>query len=157
MLGGFSLHWHKEMEIILVLKGKVKINLNDKMYLLNEDDIILINCNEAHGVANMDKEGTILSLQINPKFCVEYFPKFNERFDHEKLYTYLNSPTNLLTLKHLQTELLDLIDINCNQSGKECKPYWRSLISFDKASDGLKKECQIQLKELQMDIGFEYI
>lgn len=48
------------------------------------------------------------------------------------------------------------IDIN-NTELTYYKPYWKKLITFGRAKEGLMSSVQNQLKEIQREIGFEYI
>ncbi len=77
----YKLHWHKEIEIILVLQGKVSVNVNNQKYELKEDDIFFINSNDIHStVANGDN--IMVAIQINPDFYYKTFPELqNMRFN----------------------------------------------------------------------------
>lgn len=77
----YKLHWHKEIEIILVLQGTVSVNVNNQKYELKEDDIFFINSNEIHStVANGDN--IIVAIQINPAFYYKTFPELqNMKFN----------------------------------------------------------------------------
>ena len=73
----FKLHWHKEIEILLVLKGRVTVSVNNRRYELKEDDLFLINSNEIHStVANGDN--IMVVIQINPAFYYKVFPELQE-------------------------------------------------------------------------------
>lgn len=47
-IGRVSSHWHKSLEMLLVLEGSVDIMMNSEIYTLHEDDIIVINSNTVH-------------------------------------------------------------------------------------------------------------
>lgn len=47
-LGGCSPHWHDEVEIIYIVEGKVKVGVNNNIYLLNNGDILLIGAGDIH-------------------------------------------------------------------------------------------------------------
>lgn len=68
-------HWHSEMEVILVLEGSIKIDLPDKAIILNQYDIMLLNCNEVHGFSSNGSHNYVLILQIDPRFCKRYYPQ----------------------------------------------------------------------------------
>ena len=46
-----STHWHSEMEIIRILRGKLKIRLNNREYIAKEGDIIFVNPETVHGAS----------------------------------------------------------------------------------------------------------
>ncbi len=49
------------------------------------------------------------------------------------------------------------IDVNFGEEGTDLQPYWKKLITFSRASEGLRKQWQSQLKELQREVTFQYI
>ena len=69
-------HWHYDLEILFILNGSILIQLADKQIMLKKDDLFIINRNEIHGFKRSDENNNILALQINPRFCREYFPEF---------------------------------------------------------------------------------
>ncbi len=49
-LSRYTFHWHEsEYEINVILKGQAEYSCEGKLYLVEEDDVILINRNEGHG------------------------------------------------------------------------------------------------------------
>ena len=44
----FQMHWHNEIELLLVLEGSISIRVGENIYYLEENDIILINSDELH-------------------------------------------------------------------------------------------------------------
>lgn len=75
----YPLNWHKEIEILFILKGSATIDLKDKNYFLKDKDIILINSNEIHGISNTEENTSILIMQIDPDFSkniIHNLPKF---------------------------------------------------------------------------------
>ncbi len=74
----YPLNWHKEIEILFILKGSATIDLKDKNYFLKDKDIILINSNEIHGISNTEENTSILIMQIDPDFFEKYYSQFTE-------------------------------------------------------------------------------
>lgn len=94
-------HWHKELEIILVLKGHVNIVFDDKTARLKEDDIIVINENSIHELKS-EQGCIIISLQLNTNEIEntnkDYYFNCNSALDNDKGKFY--------TLKRLIAELV---------------------------------------------------
>ncbi len=80
-----GLHWHDRIELILVLKGKVRVFVGREEYFLQENDLLLINRNEVHGV-DSGEENKLLLLQI-PIFIIKKFYKNieNEMFNCQSI------------------------------------------------------------------------
>ena len=51
-LGEIQGHWHSELEILFVLIGKIAVVVNDRRYILNEEDIIVRLRRTGQGVRN---------------------------------------------------------------------------------------------------------
>ena len=73
----YPIHWHEDMEIIFVLNGRIKITEGHKEYVLNEDDIILINSNVMHSSEYIE-QNTTLVMQIDTMFFNNYIDNFSE-------------------------------------------------------------------------------
>jgi xylan 1,4-beta-xylosidase len=75
----YRLHWHKELELILVVKGSVFVTLNGQKHRLEEDDLFLINSEEIHSTQG-NGENILAVLQIKPDFYAGLLPELNNRF-----------------------------------------------------------------------------
>lgn len=83
---GFDLHWHNKIEVILVLEGSVNVSVGKETYLLQENDMILVNANELHNTRRTKDKNVLLALQIDPALYKSYYPEFrNMRFDCKSL------------------------------------------------------------------------
>ena len=69
----YKLHWHREIELILVLKGDICLTLNGRKNLLAEDDVAVINSEDIHSTMG-NGDNCIAVIQINPDFCAKIFP-----------------------------------------------------------------------------------
>lgn len=82
-----SFHWHYEYELIVVVKGSIRVSVNPKPITMREGDIILINSKTVHGIKSEDKNLCMI-LQLDP----ELFKK--EKKDSIYYHFYLNSVVN---------------------------------------------------------------
>ena len=62
-LGFVAKHWHKSLELLMVLDGKIEITVDDSAYTLEKEDIILINSNSIHEIHS--ENATMIALQID--------------------------------------------------------------------------------------------
>lgn len=93
-------HWHREIEMILVIDGPVILHTENAQCLLKTDDICFINSNEAHCLQKTGIINSVLVLQIAHDFCKSYYPelkqtKFLTRHikkdaENKELYRYIN-------------------------------------------------------------------
>lgn len=60
-------HWHKEVEIVYVLHGSVNMYLDQKQYMLHEDDIIVVNSMSVHKIERTSQDNVLLALQFGPE------------------------------------------------------------------------------------------
>jgi len=79
-LGDVSRHWHRSLELLLVLEGEVDITVDARTWHLKSDDILLVNASTMH---SLHSSGAILiAVQINPeKFLVPESNPGNLYFD----------------------------------------------------------------------------
>ncbi len=55
-IGSYHYNWHKQVELLIVLKGNLELTSGGKSYTMFEDDIILINPGEGHTTFAISKE-----------------------------------------------------------------------------------------------------
>ena len=56
-------HWHKHLEVLLMIKGKLEVNVDFEHYLLSEGDMIFLKSNGIHSTKMIGKSEYVL-LQI---------------------------------------------------------------------------------------------
>lgn len=72
-----AIHYHPEMEIILVLKGEPTFTINGAQQKYQPQDIIVINPHDSHAIISNIEPSTLLILYLNPEFFKGYFPQMN--------------------------------------------------------------------------------
>ena len=58
-------HWHKDLELMIVLKGQVLLGVHEEQYVLREGDIFLVNCRQVHFLEKISDENLLLGVQID--------------------------------------------------------------------------------------------
>jgi xylan 1,4-beta-xylosidase len=69
----YKLHWHKEIELLLVIKGSVQVIVGGQGYNLEQDDLLFINSGEMHSTIG-GEDNIVVAVQINPEFCSKNYP-----------------------------------------------------------------------------------
>ncbi|WP_258168982.1 cupin domain-containing protein [Paenibacillus sp. AR247] len=59
-------HWHKELELIYVLKGSVEIHVAQERLILREEDLLVINSMDVHKIDKTGEANVLLTLQVDP-------------------------------------------------------------------------------------------
>lgn len=80
----YPIHWHNSIEILYVLKGKFYVTIDSDKYELIENDIEIINIDEAHNISSKDKDNRILIFHVDPNFFQKYYS------DIENVFFYTN-------------------------------------------------------------------
>jgi AraC-like DNA-binding protein len=109
-----ELHFHNDIEILMVLKGSVYIDDGAKRYLLARDDIFVINRNELHSLTRTQESNLLMVIQFDLNFCKKYYPKINRIKFAKKHIENKNSPEYWNILKQ---GMLDII--TCHTEKKE--------------------------------------
>lgn len=60
-----SFHWHYDYELILILKGSLKVKVGSNIELFESNDIVLLNSQEVHELQRTKEENLCLFIQIN--------------------------------------------------------------------------------------------
>jgi AraC-like DNA-binding protein len=79
------IHWHNAIEILYVLKGKISVTINAGTYDLDENELEIINVDEAHRIFSKDKDNKVLLFHIDPYFFEKYY------YDIENMFFYTNT------------------------------------------------------------------
>ena len=72
-IGSYHYNWHADFELLVVVKGSVELCASGARYVLDEDDMILINPNEGHATLGLGQDNTAMVLHIDPAFFRWYF------------------------------------------------------------------------------------
>jgi xylan 1,4-beta-xylosidase len=97
----YKLHWHKEIELLLVLKGSIFVTLNGQKHRLAEDDLFLINSEEIHGTLG-NGENILAVLQIKPDFYAQILPDLTGGNFEWKTGTPSEQPADSLFLRAMR-------------------------------------------------------
>ncbi|WP_455716202.1 helix-turn-helix domain-containing protein [Anaerosporobacter sp.] len=73
----FYLHWHREMELLVVTQGIIELQVEETKYILGEGDCIFINSNMYHSARALDING-----------CGFYAVVFSYEFLQQDLHTH---------------------------------------------------------------------
>lgn len=69
----FSWHWHKEIELTLILQGEMNYQINDSVYHLKAGEGLFCNSNALHtGFSYHDSDCIYLSTTFHPRFLFGY-------------------------------------------------------------------------------------
>ncbi|WP_298016554.1 AraC family transcriptional regulator [uncultured Dysosmobacter sp.] len=71
--GNYQFCWHKPLEFMLVLKGTAEVFADGRCYLLEQDDMLLINSNCGHSMFLRDLESLVLICEVAPSFFQRQF------------------------------------------------------------------------------------
>ena len=63
-----SYHWHRDIELLFVLKGMILVQADYRDILLKRNDLFLIDSGDIHFTHESGEKNLILALQIDPSF-----------------------------------------------------------------------------------------
>lgn len=64
-----SLHWHKEPELLYLIDGALTLTVSEKQYLLESDDVFLINSQANHQISG---NGLLLSVHLSEDYAKKF-------------------------------------------------------------------------------------
>lgn len=100
----YPLHWHNSIQIIYVLKGSIKINIDTDSFVLNERDVEIVNIDESHRLYS-DEDNKVLIFHIDPYFFEKYYKDINN------VFFYTSSTEDKSQLSEEYVVLKDLLSI----------------------------------------------
>lgn len=65
-IGYRGFHWHRELELILVLEGEVSLTRPDSRTPIREGELLLLNPYEPHGLLRGRAKNVLLVIQVDP-------------------------------------------------------------------------------------------
>ncbi len=109
----YTTHWHVHTEILLILDGTLTTTINATEYILQKDDILLINSNFLHSTKANGKVSYIL-LQIPPELINRSLSAFSMVYFKEYY------PYNEISYSSLRTLLLHMYTLfSAGENGYE--------------------------------------
>lgn len=75
----YPIHWHNSIELIYVLKGNLSITIDTDTMNLKENDIEIVNIDEAHRLYS-DEDNEVLIFHIDPYFFEKYYSDMKNMF-----------------------------------------------------------------------------
>lgn len=74
-------HMHKELELILVLRGSGQISNEQRDFTVKQGDVLLFDSGQIHELEGGDEGLLLLAIQVSRNFCKRYCPQLrNTRF-----------------------------------------------------------------------------
>ena len=117
-LGEVTKHWHKSLELLLVLDGEINITMNGETSILKNEDIILINSNTIHDIKG--KNAVMIALQLK----LEMFSDLNPEFDSLVFDCNSSNDNDMERYKGIQFVIARMIQENTHRSeGTDYKNY----------------------------------
>lgn len=99
------LHWHQELEIIMLVKGDLQVHAETHDYCMQKGDLILINSNNVHSFTGTDYQNLAVIIQMDMNMFQNLHPQI------EKMEFICNSVTDLKSLDKYATLKSFLINI----------------------------------------------
>ena len=97
----FPMHWHDEMEIIKIIKGKYIVNINLKEYVVEEGDIVILKPCTLHSFKQYENEKmasktimfdlSMLNSNVTDACSIKYFTPF---LDNKVSYPSILKPSD---------------------------------------------------------------
>jgi AraC-like DNA-binding protein len=83
-----AMHWHDRIEFLFVLKGQIHVYVGRDEYFLQENDLLLINSNEVHGVESSE-DNKLIVLQIPVSFIKKWYKNIEKETFHCQSFQYV--------------------------------------------------------------------
>lgn len=76
-IGSYHYNWHDAMELIIVLQGEIEVSKKGKNYILEEDDMMIINSNVGHATLARKPNSIAMVIHLNPIYFSCYYSDYH--------------------------------------------------------------------------------
>lgn len=111
---------HEDLELIVVLKGTIRVIAGYRTLLLGDGDVMFFNDRELHGIYETEGENLVLTIHIK----IKYFRKYNETAYSSFFLmaaTYLNDLRYDKPLEELRDQMFNIAKTQITQAGSDEK------------------------------------
>lgn len=104
-------HYHREMEMALVLRGTVCYKIHHQEYLLSAGDVLIVDTEDLHRIDHSSKDTLMLTLHINLEYFNDLYPNIDfmifacEECDKESVTRHQLLQNKVSFLRHHLAEL----------------------------------------------------
>lgn len=76
----WPIHFHEDLELIYLLKGKLTIKSGGYTHLLSGGDVFIVNSNEIHSIESQSEENMVMFFYLKEKYFAENHPELRQHF-----------------------------------------------------------------------------
>lgn len=69
-VGSYHYNWHRNLELLLILKGHLVANVDSYLYSLRPGEMLLINSNQGHATMAIEAGTLVIRTYIDPDFLL---------------------------------------------------------------------------------------
>lgn len=132
-VGFVAKHWHRSLELLLVLEGRIRITVDEESFTLDSEDIILINSNSIHEIHS---EGAVMiALQLK----LEMFRLIEADLDNLLFHCNSSSDPDKEHYRILKYTIAQMIQNNTHRrEGTDCRNYSLSYYLLSELLDNFR-------------------
>lgn len=75
-IGSYHYNWHDAIELLIVLKGEIEVSNNGRNYILEEDDMIIINSNAGHATLARKTNSIAMVIHLHPIYFSSFYTDY---------------------------------------------------------------------------------
>ncbi len=68
----YLMHWHENMELLYMTEGSMQITIDTQQYIVNQGDLIVVNCYRMHFISPPESPASYLCLIPDKAYCEEF-------------------------------------------------------------------------------------
>lgn len=111
-IGAYHYNWHEAMELLIVLKGEIEVSINGRNYILEEDDIIVINSNVGHATLARKSNSVAMVIHLHPIYFSFYYSDYHLLEFDCMSSTQTRSEIPFIQIRKIVAEMIEFIGGN---------------------------------------------
>lgn len=76
-ISSYHFNWHNEIELIILLQGEIEVSTDGKNYILEKDDMMIINSNVGHATLARKPDSIAMVIHLDPKYFNSYYDDYH--------------------------------------------------------------------------------
>lgn len=106
-VGTYHYNWHRETEILILLKGRIEMSCNDEVFTLEPLDAVIISPQVGHSTLALEEDVIAFTIHVGNEFYQQYDPDFgsyqfvvrsDESTRHNQFFTTLRHHAAMMML-----------------------------------------------------------
>lgn len=111
-ISAYRYNWHEAMELLIVLQGEIEVSISGENYILEQDDMMIINSNVGHATLARKPNSIAMVIHLNPIYFSSYYKDYHLLTFACISNTETRYDVSFNQIRKIAVEMIEVIDSN---------------------------------------------